>query len=118
MVTNIENNHGDEYIVVGDRYLDSIKQRETVVRVDGVDIEFTENLWECRHSSSVETDYGWCITAKLNLPKKLDSNDACASYVENNMRVLKALSFLDYELREMEEEGVGIWEKPAPNHKT
>lgn len=109
----------EEYIRtyrVGDQYRGGRENRETVVRVDGVDFEITENLWKDTEDK-FDTEKKWSVTARLEVSQECATKEECMTSAQDNIRILKALGVLGYELSGMEDDGVSIWDRPADDRE-
>lgn len=100
-------------IAVGERYTEAIESRETEITVDGKDFIICENLWEDADDTFV-TDHKWSLTTYLSVPENVISKEEILQYVINNVFIMRAVAFLEYELVSVEDEGVAIWKRPAP----
>jgi len=103
-------------IRVGEMYQPSEETRSTTIRVDDLDIEVTENLWR-DVDERFDTEYKWSVTVDFNLPKDCGTRDELLTAVSDNVRIVKALGVLGYELRQMEEPSVGTWDRPAEDRE-
>jgi hypothetical protein len=100
---------------VGKAYsMDNEETRITEVKVtDNKGIAVAENLWPVAATDSYSTEYKWEVTAELKVSKSCEDKHHCLSQAKNNVYILEALGFLDYELDKMVEDGVSIWSKAA-----
>jgi hypothetical protein len=101
-------------ISVGEMYQPSKEKRDTTVRVDGTDIVLSENLWEDT-DGKFDTDNKWCLTTYLEVPEACGTKEEVFTAAIDNVKILKAVGFLDYELAGMQEDGCAIWDRPAPD---
>lgn len=115
----------DEYIpedrgvyshYVGESYYKSEERRETTVRIDDADVQITENLWEDT-DNEYDTHYKWAVTARLEVTDQCGTKEEVMTSAVSNVRAVKALGALGYDLYSMEEPGVSIWEKAAPDRE-
>lgn len=101
---------------VGERYTQSEEQRVTTVRVGNTDVKMSENLWEDT-DNKFDTQYMWSITVKLRVSDQCGNKEEVFTSVSDNLRTVKALGFLGYELYSHEGDGVTIWDRPAPDRE-
>jgi len=72
----------------------------------------TENLWKDT-DDEFGTEYKWSITAHLRVSQECGTKEEVFTSASDNLKIVKALGVLGYELAGMEEPGVSIWDRPA-----
>jgi hypothetical protein len=97
---------------VGEMYQPAKERRETTIRVGDTDIMLRENLWSDT-DDKFDTDNKWSITTYLHVSQECGTKEEVFTSATDNLKVVKALGVLGYELHSMEEDGVGIWDRPA-----
>lgn len=101
-------------IRVGEMYQPSDERRETTIRVEGTDIQLQENLWDDTEDE-FDTEKKWSITTYLQVTEQCGTKEEVFTSASDTLKIVKALGVLGYELHSMEEDGVAIWDRPAPD---
>jgi len=104
-------------IRVGEAYQPSKQTRETTIRVEGTDIRLRENLWEDT-DDKFDTENKWSITTQLKVSQECGTKEEIFTSATDNVKIVKALGVLGYELHGMEEAGVAIWDRPAEDRES
>jgi len=101
---------------VGEMYQPAKERRTTTIRVDDVDLELTENLWEDT-DDKFDTVNKWSITTYLQVSQECGTKEEVFTSATDILKITKALGVLGYEMHSMEEEGVVIWDRPAEDRE-